>query len=129
VNSVLYRQSSSADRPRPKLNFEKNENVRIVDGRLQIFQARLDEVHPERNTLRVLVTIFGRATPVELDFLQVEKIKVMAKKKLPIREASEFPRESHAGAAGGTALGPKGINIMEFCKAFNAKTSAKDQEG
>jgi len=71
---VLYRQSSSAERPRPKLNFEKNENVRIVDGPFSNFSGKVDEVHPERNTLRVLVTIFGRATPVELDFLQVEKI-------------------------------------------------------
>ena len=73
VNSVLYRQASSAERPRPKLNFEKNENVRIVDGPFSNFSGKVDEVHPERNTLRVLVTIFGRATPVELYFLQVEK--------------------------------------------------------
>lgn len=73
VNSILYRQASSADRPRPKMNFEKNENVRIVDGPFNNFSGKVDEVNPERNTLRVLVTIFGRATPVELDFLQVEK--------------------------------------------------------
>ncbi len=73
VNQILYRQASSADRPRPKLNFEKNENVRIVDGPFNNFSGKIDEVNPERNTLRVLVTIFGRATPVELDFLQVEK--------------------------------------------------------
>src|SRR4051812_36625026 len=73
VNSILYRQASSAERPRPKLNFEKNENVRIIDGPFTNFSGKVDEVNPERNTLRVLVTIFGRATPVELDFLQVEK--------------------------------------------------------
>jgi transcription termination/antitermination protein NusG len=73
VNSILYRQASSADRPRPKMNFEKNENVRIIDGPFNNFSGKVDEVNPERNTLRVLVTIFGRATPVELDFLQVEK--------------------------------------------------------
>jgi transcription termination/antitermination protein NusG len=73
VNAILYRQQSSADRPRPKMNFEKNENVRIVDGPFTNFSGKVDEVNPERNTLRVLVTIFGRATPVELDFLQVEK--------------------------------------------------------
>ena len=73
VNGILYRQQSSADRPRPKMNFEKNENVRIVDGPFTNFSGKVDEVNPERNTLRVLVTIFGRATPVELDFLQVEK--------------------------------------------------------
>jgi transcriptional antiterminator NusG len=73
VNQILYRQASSAERPRPKMNFEKNETVRIIDGPFANFQGKVDEVNPERNTLRVLVTIFGRATPVELDFLQVEK--------------------------------------------------------
>lgn len=74
VNSVLYRQASSAERPRPKLTFEKNENVKIIDGPFANFSGKIDEVNGERNTLRVLVTIFGRQTPVELDFLQVEKI-------------------------------------------------------
>jgi len=74
VNGILYRQATSADRPRPKLNFEKNENVRIIDGPFTNFQGKVDEVNADRNTLRVLVTIFGRATPVELEFLQVEKV-------------------------------------------------------
>ncbi len=74
VNSILFRQASSAERPRPKLTFEKGETVRINDGPFTNFSGKVDEVNPERNTLRVLVTIFGRATPVELDFLQVEKI-------------------------------------------------------
>ena len=73
VNKILYRQASSAERPRPKMSFEKNETVRIVDGPFTNFTGKIDEVNPERSTLRVLVTIFGRATPVELDFLQVEK--------------------------------------------------------
>jgi transcriptional antiterminator NusG len=73
VNSVLYRQQSSAERPRPKLNFERNENVRIIDGPFNNFTGKVEEINPERNTLRVMVTIFGRSTPVELDFLQVEK--------------------------------------------------------
>ena len=74
VNSILYRQASAADRPRPKLSFEKNENVRIVDGPFTNFSGKIDEVNQERNTLRVMVTIFGRSTPVELDFVQVEKM-------------------------------------------------------
>jgi len=73
INKMLYRQTTSAERPRPKMNFEKNETVRIIDGPFATFQGKVDEINPERNTLRVLVTIFGRATPVELDFLQVEK--------------------------------------------------------
>ena len=74
VNSVLYRQTSSAERPRPKLSFDKGETVRITEGPFANFSCRVDEVNKERDTLRVLVTIFGRSTPVELDFLQVEKL-------------------------------------------------------
>jgi transcription termination/antitermination protein NusG len=73
INKMLYRQTTAAERPRPKMTFEKNETVRIIDGPFNNFQGKVDEINPERNTLRVLVTIFGRATPVELDFLQVEK--------------------------------------------------------
>ncbi len=74
VNQILYRQASSAERPRPKLSFEKSDMVRIIDGPFTNFSGKVDDVNSERNTLRVLVTIFGRATPVELEFLQVEKI-------------------------------------------------------
>lgn len=74
VNSVLYRQTSSAERPRPKMSFDKGEMVRITEGPFANFSGRVDEVNTERDTLRVLVTIFGRSTPVELDFLQVEKL-------------------------------------------------------
>ncbi len=74
VNSILYRQQTSAKTPRPKMTFEKNETVKIIDGPFANFSGKVDEINAERNTLRVLVTIFGRATPVELDFLQVEKI-------------------------------------------------------
>ena len=74
VNSILYRQETSAKAPRPKMTFEKNETVKIIDGPFANFSGKIDEINVERNTLRVLVTIFGRATPVELDFLQVEKI-------------------------------------------------------
>ena len=73
INKMLYRQTTAAERPRPKMTFEKGEAVRIIDGPFANFQGKVDEINPERNTLRVLVTIFGRATPVELDFLQVEK--------------------------------------------------------
>jgi transcriptional antiterminator NusG len=74
VNDILYRQATSAERPRPKQTFEKNETVRINDGPFTNFSGKVDEVNSERNTVRVLVTIFGRATPVELEFGQVEKI-------------------------------------------------------
>jgi transcriptional antiterminator NusG len=74
VNSILYRQENSAKAPRPKMTYEKGETVKITDGPFANFSGRIDEINAERNTLRVLVTIFGRATPVELDFLQVEKM-------------------------------------------------------
>ncbi len=73
VNSVLYRQQDTGKRVRMKLTFEKNETVRIVDGPFNSFSGKVDEVNPERNTLRVMVTIFGRSTPVELDFVQVNR--------------------------------------------------------
>ena len=74
VNSVLYRQQTSKERPRPKMSFEKGEMVKITDGPFTNFSGKIDEVNSERDTLRVMVTIFGRSTPVELEFLQVEKI-------------------------------------------------------
>ncbi len=74
VNQILYRQAATADRPKPKMTFSKNETVKIIDGPFTNFTGKVDEINTDRNTLRVLVTIFGRATPVELDFLQVEKM-------------------------------------------------------
>ena len=74
VNSDPVPPATSAERPRPKMTFEKNDSVRIIDGPFANFSGKVDEVNPERGTLRVMVTIFGRATPVELEFLQVEKV-------------------------------------------------------
>ena len=74
VNQILYRQAIAADKPKPKASFGKSETVKIVDGPFTNFTGKVDEINPDRSTLRVLVTIFGRATPVELDFLQVEKV-------------------------------------------------------
>ncbi|MEE8161389.1 MAG: KOW motif-containing protein, partial [Acidobacteriota bacterium] len=54
--------------------FEKNENVKIIDGPFSNFTGEVEEVNLERSTVKVMVTIFGRATPVELEFIQVEKI-------------------------------------------------------
>src|SRR5712675_1081922 len=67
VNQILYRQATAAERPRPKLTFEKGETVKINDGPFANFNGRVDDVNPEKNTVRVLVTIFGRSTPVDLD--------------------------------------------------------------
>lgn len=76
VNQILYRQTVSAEKPRPKLMFQKNDRVRIVDGPFTNFTGTIDEVNLDRNTLRVMVTIFGRVTPVEVAHFQVEKEKI-----------------------------------------------------
>lgn len=76
VNQILFRQTASAEKPRPKLTFERNDRVRIIDGPFTNFTGTVEEVHPERNMLRVMVTIFGRETPVELEHFQVEKEKI-----------------------------------------------------
>jgi transcriptional antiterminator NusG len=59
--------------PKPKFSFEEGENVRVIDGPFSNFNGTVEEVKPEKQKVRVLVSIFGRATPVELDFAQVEK--------------------------------------------------------
>jgi transcriptional antiterminator NusG len=72
LNTVVNPSISS--RPRPAILFEKEENVRIIEGPFKHFIGIINEVNQERGKLRVMVTIFGRPTPVEFDFLQVEKI-------------------------------------------------------
>jgi transcriptional antiterminator NusG len=74
VENILHRVTTSADKPKPKLVFERNEQVRIVDGPFANFTGEIEEVNADRSTLKISVTIFGRSTPVELDFAQVEKI-------------------------------------------------------
>ena len=75
VSSILFRTEISKDKPRLKIKFEKNESVRITDGPFANFNGVVDEVNEDRETLKVMVTIFGRSTPVELEFGKVEKIE------------------------------------------------------
>jgi transcriptional antiterminator NusG len=74
VNQIVEHMETTSEKPKPKHSFEKGEAVRIIDGPFFNFNGIVEEVNQERNTLKVLVTIFGRSTPVELEFLQVEKI-------------------------------------------------------
>lgn len=73
VNQILYRQTASAERPRPKMSFQRNDQVKIIDGPFANFTGTVEEVNEDRATLKVMVTIFGRGTPVELEYFQVEK--------------------------------------------------------
>ena len=74
VDQILQQVKTAAEKPKPKYMFEKGEQVRINEGPFTSFNGVVDEVNLDKNTLKVMVTIFGRSTPVELDFLQVEKI-------------------------------------------------------
>ena len=74
VEQILEQVKTAAEKPRPKYTFDKGDQVRINEGPFTGFNGSVDEVNAEKNTLKVMVTIFGRATPVELDFLQVEKL-------------------------------------------------------
>ena len=74
ADQIFVQVKESIEKPKPKYTFERGEAVRIIDGPFSNFQGVVEEVNLDRNTLKVMVTIFGRSTPVELDFLQVEKL-------------------------------------------------------
>ena len=74
VNQIVFRVNTGKDKPKLKVKFEKNESVRITEGPFASFTGVVDEVNEDRETLKVMVTIFGRSTPVELEFNQVEKV-------------------------------------------------------
>jgi transcriptional antiterminator NusG len=73
VRQIMNHTEETQERPKPKFSFEKGEKFRIIDGPFANFEGDVDEIHEERNTIKVMVTVFGRSTPVELDFIQVEK--------------------------------------------------------
>ena len=73
VARIVNQISVAAEKPKPKFEFRIGETVRIVDGPFSNFTGDVEEINEDRSTLKVMVTIFGRATPVELEFLQVER--------------------------------------------------------
>jgi transcriptional antiterminator NusG len=74
VDSILKRTEDTQAKPSPKVAFEKGEQIRVTEGPFVNFNGTIEEIHPEKGKLKVSVSIFGRATPVELEYWQVEKI-------------------------------------------------------
>jgi transcriptional antiterminator NusG len=71
---IIHQMEEGISKPKPRYQFEEGDQVRVVDGPFNNFQGVVEEVKPDKEKLRVLITIFGRATPVELDFIQVNKV-------------------------------------------------------
>lgn len=74
VERITQQIEEGTLKPKPKVSFDKGENVRVVSGPFASFFGIVDEVNEEKGRLRVMVSIFGRSTPIELDFIQVEKV-------------------------------------------------------
>jgi transcription termination/antitermination protein NusG len=74
VATMLQQIGTGSAQPRSKMHFSKGEQVRIIDGPFLGFNGMIDDVDNDHNKLKVLVSIFGRSTPVELHFLQVERL-------------------------------------------------------
>lgn len=71
AEKIINRIKEGTEKPRPKVMFEQGDNVRVVDGPFSNFQGIVDHVNPDKGRVRVLVSIFGRETPIELEFFQV----------------------------------------------------------
>ncbi len=74
VDQILQQVEEGAEKPRHKVHFVRGEAVRVIDGPFTNFTGIVDEIKPEKGRLKVMVSIFGRPTPVDLEFLQVEKV-------------------------------------------------------
>ena len=74
VNQIVYRVQSGKDKPKLRVKFQKSEQVRITEGPFATFTGEIDDVNDDKEEVTVMVTIFGRSTPVKLEFGQVEKV-------------------------------------------------------
>ena len=92
VDAIMNRLQQVGDKPRPKTLFEPGEMVRVNDGPFADFNGVVEEVDYEKSRLKVSVSIFGRATPVELDFGEVEKAKLPARfYRFRVAEGAKLP--------------------------------------
>ncbi len=73
AKAILNRMEAGKNKPQPKFLFQVGDEVRVIDGPFANFNGTVEEVNPEKGKVKVLVSIFGRPTPVELDFVQVSK--------------------------------------------------------
>jgi transcriptional antiterminator NusG len=71
---IVRQMEEGVSRPKARYSFEEGDEVRVVDGPFTNFQGTVEEMKPDKEKLRVLITVFGRPTPVELDFIQVNKV-------------------------------------------------------
>lgn len=74
VNRLIDQLKSETAKPKPKVMYIHGENVRVIDGPFANFNGLIEEINPEKGTVKVMVSIFGRSTPVELEFTQIEKV-------------------------------------------------------
>jgi len=74
IKNILHQTEKRQEKPTPKIIFEKGEGVRVIEGPFTNFNGIVDEVNPNKGKIKVTVSIFGRATPVELEYWQVEKV-------------------------------------------------------
>lgn len=74
VKEIMDQVKGESQRPKPKFQFEKGEGVRVIDGPFMNFNGTVEEVNHDKGKVKVMVSIFGRATPVELEFPQIEKV-------------------------------------------------------
>ncbi len=76
VDQIVHHVTEAAERPRPKVTFAQGETVRIMDGPFKGFTGVVEDVNPDKNTLKVMVTLFGRSTPGEHELREVEKLSL-----------------------------------------------------